>query len=127
MSINVLTQRGDQVSYRPEHRKQSQKVPGRLWKEFKEQSSIDGQIATNSESNACIERTSADPGGGTASSKTKNTGEKEGEVESEAASDNIRCHAPERRSYTKAKEERKSCVSDFGFADTKFGGKLGQC
>jgi hypothetical protein len=119
--LELLTQRRDQISNGPKNGKQCQQVAGCLRQKFQKECSIDGQIATDTKPNACVQRTRADPVGTTTGSETKGTSEEESKVESQAATENIGCSAPERCANAETQEECEGGVSNFSIADTEFG------
>ena len=126
LDVELLTKRGNQITHWPEDRKQRQQISRSLWQKFQEQCAINGQVTTDTKSNASIECASTNPGGATTGSKTEGTGKEKGEVESKTATEDVRCSAPERSTYAETEEERKSRIADFSLAYAKLSGKLWQ-
>lgn len=115
--------RSDELTERPESGQQGQEIVVCAGQEFQEQSTVDGQVATYTQTEAGIQCAYPDPAISTASGEAKDTGEHKSEVECQATTDNIRGDSPEAGSDAKTQEKRQRGVPDFGFADTKFSGK----
>jgi hypothetical protein len=107
-----LTKRCNQLPNWPPSREKSQKTAVCGGQEFEQEGTIDGQVASNAETNACVQSTSSDPVGCGTCSNTEDTSDEESAVESETATDNVRHDAPEGGAKAETEEERESGVSD---------------
>jgi hypothetical protein len=122
-----LTKRCNKLSDRPPTRKKSQKTAVCGWQELEQEGTIDGQVASNAKTNACVQSTSSDPVRCGTCSDTEDTSEEECAVEGETATDNIRHDAPERCANAETEEESESGVSDLVGVYAEFFGHGREC
>jgi hypothetical protein len=115
------------LSNRPPTREKSKETAVCGGQELEQESTIDGQVASNAETNACVQSTSSDPVGCGTRGNTEDTSEEESAVEGETATDNIRHDAPEGRANAETEEESESGVSDLVGINAKFFGHGREC
>lgn len=114
------TKRRNKLTDRPPDGEQGQKAAVCHWEELKEQGTINGQVSTNSETNAGEESARSDPVGCSSCGDTKDTSNAKGAVESKSAADNIRHDTPERGTDAETEEEGEGSVSDCVRVNTVF-------